>query len=440
MQLILPQKVKSIIHILEEGGYEAYVVGGCVRDSILGRIPEDWDITTSAKPEEMKRYFRRTVDTGIQHGTVTVMLGEEGFEVTTYRIDGIYEDSRHPKEVSFTSDLLEDLKRRDFTINAMAYNEKKGLVDAFGGRTDLENKVIRAVGNPQERFSEDALRILRAIRFAAQLDYTIAEDTLIAIKELAPTLKYISGERIRVEIVKLLVSQTPELFRTAYEVGITKAIMPEFDAMMETPQHNPHHLYTVGEHTIRTIQEIKADKLLRLAMLFHDIGKPLCITEDKKHIHHFYGHDEEGEKLAKEIMQRLKFDNDTIRIVQKLVRYHDYQPEADMVHIRKAIYKVGEEIFPMLFPVKRADIAAQSKYRNEEKMQYVDEIEKLYQNIIEAGDCLSLKKLAVSGKDLITAGMMPGKELGETLSLLLKDVLEHPEHNTRDYLLKQIRS
>lgn len=223
MQITLPEKVKSIIQTLEDGGYEAYAVGGCVRDSLLGRTPEDWDITTSAKPEEIKRFFRRTVDTGIQHGTVTIMLGNDGFEVTTYRIDGDYEDSRHPKEVTFTSNLLEDLKRRDFTINAMAYNENKGLVDAFDGMKDLENQIIRAVGNPNERFEEDALRILRAIRFSAQLGYTIEAETLEAIKSLAPTLQNISAERIRVELVKLLISPHPERLWTAYDTGVTKS-------------------------------------------------------------------------------------------------------------------------------------------------------------------------------------------------------------------------
>ncbi len=438
MQITLPEKVKSIIQTLEDGGYEAYAVGGCVRDSLLGRTPEDWDITTSAKPEEIKRFFRRTVDTGIQHGTVTIMLGNDGFEVTTYRIDGDYEDSRHPKEVTFTSNLLEDLKRRDFTINAMAYNENKGLVDAFDGMKDLENQIIRAVGNPNERFEEDALRILRAIRFSAQLGYTIEAETLEAIKSLAPTLQNISAERIRVELVKLLISQHPERLWTAYDTGVTKVILPEFDQMMQMPQNNPHHMYTVGEHTIRTISAIEPDKTLRLTMLFHDSGKPHTMTKDEEQIYHFYGHERVSEELAEKIMRRLTFDNDTIRKVRRLVLYHDYMPKLTPAKVRNAIHEIGEDIFPLLFPVKRADIAAKSEYKRQEKLQYVDDLEALYQSIMAAGDCLSLKSLAVSGKDLIAAGMKPGKELGETLEQLLKDVLEHPEHNTKEYLLKSV--
>ena len=438
MQLTLPEKVKTIIQTLEDGGYEAYAVGGCVRDSLLGRTPEDWDITTSAKPEEIKRFFRRTVDTGIQHGTVTIMLGNDGFEVTTYRIDGDYEDSRHPKEVTFTSNLLEDLKRRDFTINAMAYNENKGLVDAFDGMKDLENQIIRAVGNPNERFEEDALRILRAIRFSAQLGYTIEAETLEAIKSLAPTLQNISAERIRVELVKLLISQHPERLWTAYDTGVTKVILPEFDQMMQMPQNNPHHMYTVGEHTIRTISAIEPDKTLRLTMLFHDSGKPHTMTKDEEQIYHFYGHERVSEELAEKIMRRLTFDNDTIRKVRRLVLYHDYMPKLTPAKVRNAIHEIGEDIFPLLFPVKRADIAAKSEYKRQEKLQYVDDLEALYQSIMAAGDCLSLKSLAVSGKDLIAAGMKPGKELGETLEQLLKDVLEHPEHNTKEYLLKSV--
>ena len=249
IQIQIPEKAKYIIETIQNAGFEAYVVGGCVRDSILGRCPEDWDITTSARPEQVKQLFRRTIDTGIQHGTVTVMLDKEGFEVTTYRVDGKYEDSRHPKEVTFTPNLEEDLKRRDFTINAMAYNETEGLIDIFGGLKDIEAKLIRCVGNPEERFGEDALRIMRAIRFSAQLGYEIHEDTEAAIRKLAPTLQKISAERIQVELTKLLVSPHPDTLREAYDMGVTKVILPEFDAMMETPQKHKHHKYNVGEHT-----------------------------------------------------------------------------------------------------------------------------------------------------------------------------------------------
>ena len=274
IKILLPEKVNMIIETIQAAGFEAYAVGGCVRDSILGRIPDDWDITTSAKPHEIKKLFKRTIDTGIQHGTVTVMLDKDGYEVTTYRIDGEYEDSRHPKEVTFTSNLKEDLRRRDFTINAMAYNEKVGLVDIFEGMSDIEKKVIRCVGDAKERFTEDALRMMRAVRFSAQLGYSIDEDTKNAIKELAPTLQKISAERIQVELVKLVLSPNPDYLKIAYETGITAQVFPEFDLCMETKQNNPHHMYSVGEHTLWSMKHIKADRVLRLAMLFHDMGKP----------------------------------------------------------------------------------------------------------------------------------------------------------------------
>ena len=253
MQIQLPDKVHHIINTLEEAGYEAYAVGGCVRDSILGRKPDDWDITTSAKPEEIKRLFPRTVDTGIKHGTVTVLLGGEGFEVTTYRVDGVYEDGRHPSEVTFTASLKEDLKRRDFTINAMAYNARTGLVDLYGGLADIENRVIRCVGIAGERFDEDALRMLRAVRFSAQLSFRIEEATGEAVKALAPNLQKISAERIQVELVKLVTSPNPDYLRTAYELGITAQILPEFDLCMETPQRHKHHCYDVGEHILHSM-------------------------------------------------------------------------------------------------------------------------------------------------------------------------------------------
>ena len=326
----LPDDVQFIIHTLQLHGFEAYAVGGCVRDSILGREPGDWDITTSAMPEETKALFDKTFDTGIEHGTITVLLNHEGYEVTTYRIDGKYEDSRHPKEVTFTRNLKEDLLRRDFTINAMAYNDKDGIVDIFGGMQDLEKHMIRCVGNARERFSEDALRILRGVRFAAQLGFEIEKETRQAIRKLAPNLSYISAERIQTELVKLLVSDHPEKIQDAYELGITKVILPEFDAMMETTQETLHHCYNVGEHTIHALMNIPADKVLRLTMLFHDTGKPARKTVDPDGTAHFKGHAYVSEELTKSIMHRLKFDNDTLRKVSKLVLYHDDRMPATM--------------------------------------------------------------------------------------------------------------
>jgi len=437
MFIKLPEKVKFIIETIQQAGFEAYAVGGCVRDSILGRDPDDWDITTSANPMQVKELFRRTVDTGIKHGTVTVMLEKEGFEVTTYRIDGKYEDSRHPKEVIFTPSLEEDLKRRDFTINAMAYNEKNGIIDLFGGMEDIKNKKIRCVGDAQARFSEDALRIMRAVRFSAQLGYEIEERTAEAIKLLAPTLKNISAERIQVELVKLVKSPNPDYLRFAYNFGVTKIILPEFDAAMETEQNNPHHCYSVGEHTLQSMKEVEPDKVLRLALLFHDFGKPVTITTDEKGIHHFHGHPAVSEELAGKILHRLRFDNDTIRKVTRLVYFHDYgngvKPTETIV--RRAINKVGEELFPLFLKVRQADLNAQSDYKREEKQSNLEAWKQIYEDILQRKDCVSLKTLAITGSDLIKAGMSPGKEIGETLNRMLELVLEHPEKNNREILL-----
>lgn len=436
MELKIPEKAEIILHTLEEAGYEAYVVGGCVRDSILGRSPDDWDITTSAKPEEVKALFRRTVDTGLIHGTVTVMLDKEGFEVTTYRVDGEYEDGRHPKEVSFTASLEEDLKRRDFTMNAMAYNPKRGLVDLFGGVQDMENRIVRCVGNPMERFTEDALRILRAVRFSAQLGFSIEGETLKAISALAPNLKYVSAERIQVELLKLLVSPHPDYLRTAYEAGITKEILPEFDRCMETEQNTPHHCYTVGEHTLQSLLNIRADKVLRLTMLLHDFGKPSVKRTDENGRDHFKTHGPEGEKMAVSILRRLKMDNDTIRKVRSLIKWHDFRPKGDAVSVRKAISMIGEELFPLYLEVQRADILAQSLYKREEKLKRLSSVKALYKEIMDRGECISLKTMALTGRDLIDAGYAPGKGLGEILERLLAHVLENPEDNKKEILLK----
>lgn len=438
MEMRLPQKVNQIIHTLQSHGYEAYAVGGCVRDSILGRTPEDWDITTSATPLETKKLFEKTFDTGIEHGTITVLLGKEGFEVTTYRIDGEYEDSRHPKEVAFTRNLKEDLLRRDFTINAMAYNEEEGLVDIFGGLEDLKRRKICCVGNAEDRFTEDALRILRAVRFAAQLDFEIEEETQSAIRKLAGNLRNISAERIQVELVKMLVSGKPELMRLAYELGITRVVLPEFDLMMVTTQETPHHMYSVGEHTLHALQNVRADKVLRLTMLLHDIGKPEYKTIDEDGVAHFKKHAVGSEALTKTILKRLKFDNDTLRKVTKLVAYHDYRMPAQPKNVRRAMNKIGEDLFPYYMEVRMADTLAQSEYLREEKVQNLKDIEKCYHEIVAKKQCVTLKDLAVTGSDLIKAGMKPGKEIGETLNALLLEVIEEPELNQKEKLLERI--
>lgn len=439
MKIRVPEKADYIIRKIQAAGFEAYAVGGCVRDSLLGREPQDWDITTSAKPEQVKALFPRTLDTGLQHGTVTVMLDREGFEVTTYRVDGIYEDGRHPKEVVFTPNLEEDLKRRDLTINAMAYNDEAGLVDIFGGMEDMERRVIRCVGDPAERFREDALRILRTVRFSAQLGFAIDGETSAAASALAPALSRISAERIQAELIKILISPNPDYIRLAYEAGVTRVFFPEFDRAMETPQRHPHHCYGVGEHILHSLKEVEADKVLRLAMLFHDIGKPETATTGEDGFSHFHGHAEVSADMAAKIMRRLKFDNDTLHKVCKLVLYHDYgnDTDPDMRIVRRAVNKIGEDAFPQLFQVKRADIAAQSDYLRKEKSDRVDEWQRIYERIREEKQCVSLKTLAVKGSDLIAAGFEPGRRLGEILEKLLELVLETPENNSKEYLLAE---
>lgn len=436
MNITIPPKVNTVIRTLQAGGFEAYAVGGCVRDSVLGRKPEDWDITTSAMPQETKALFERTFDTGIEHGTVTVLLGREGFEVTTYRIDGEYEDSRHPKDVTFTRSLREDLLRRDFTINAMAYNEKDGLVDIFGGMEDLRAGKIRCVGDARARFSEDALRILRGVRFAAQLGFSIEENTREGMRELAPTLRKISAERIQAELVKMLLSDRPELLGEAYELGITAQFLPEFDRMKQTAQETPHHSYDVGEHTLCALRNVRPDKVLRLTMLLHDSGKPALKTVDEDGCAHFKRHACESERIAKEVLRRLKFDNDTIHKVSCLVRYHDYRMPATAKCVRRAMNRIGPELFPYYIEVRRADILAQSMYQREEKIADIDAVEALYREITQKGQCVCLKDLDVTGKDLISAGMKPGREIGETLERLLELVIDQPELNKKEELLK----
>ncbi len=440
MRIELPAKVKYVLDTIAEAGFEAYAVGGCVRDSVLGRQPNDWDITTSAMPGQIKGLFRHTIDTGIAHGTVTVMIGSEGFEVTTYRIDGKYKDGRHPEKVTFTPSLTEDLKRRDFTINAMAYNEKEGLVDLYGGLEDIRNRKIRCVGEAKERFGEDALRMMRAVRFSAQLGYDIEDKTMEAIRMLATNMKKISAERIAAELNKLMESDHPDYVEKLYTSGICDVVLPEFSKAMQTPQNHPSHGITVGEHSLRAMTNVPPQKELRLTMLFHDIGKPIVRSTDAAGVDHFYGHAEAGAGMAEKILRRLRYDNHTIDVVKKLVFFHDYgigtRPDARMV--RRAVNKIGEELFPMLLIVRRADILAQNEDSREEKLEVLSLWEELYQELLKKQDCVSLKDLALSGKDLIAMGMEPGREIGETLQMLLEYVLEEPERNRKEVLLKYV--
>ena len=439
MKISLPKDVEYIINTLQRAGYEAYAVGGCVRDTILNREPDDWDITTSAKPMEIKRLFPVTIDTGIQHGTVTVLKNHVGYEVTTYRIDGEYADNRHPKEVIFTANLKEDLLRRDFTINAMAYNHEEGIIDEYGGLDDIRDGIIRCVGNPYDRFSEDALRIMRAVRFSAQLGYRIEEETSKAIIKLSPNLASISAERINTELTKLLLSPNPDYLRDAYRLGITGVVLPELDRCMECEQVNPHHCYSVGEHTLHSLKIVPDDKVLRYTMLFHDFGKTDTQSVGEDGRMHFYGHPAVSERMASDIMHRLKFDNDTMNAVKLLCKNHDLEITEDNKHVRRAMNKLGTDNFGKLLMVKRADCMAQSDYKREEKLASLDNLTSIYNEIVNAGECVCMKDLAVCGRDLIDLGIKPGPAMGAILDELLNKVIDDPALNDREVLLEIVK-
>ncbi|MBR3537550.1 MAG: CCA tRNA nucleotidyltransferase [Eubacterium sp.] len=441
MQISIPQDVLWILRKLNQAGHEAYVVGGCVRDSLMGREPHDWDITTDAVPLAVKALFRRTIDTGLQHGTVTVMNHGVGYEVTTYRLDGDYSDHRRPESVSFTKNLEEDLKRRDFTINAMAYHPEEGLKDFFGGKEDLAAAVIRAVGDPDERFDEDALRIMRAVRFAAQLGFTIEEKTREAIRRHTKDISLVSVERIETELTKLICSPHPEEMEELYALGITAEILPEFDRMMETPQNTKYHFTDVGHHTIVVMQNVSPTKTMRYAALLHDIAKPDCKTTDEKGTDHFYGHPVKGEPMAEEILRRFRMDNRTIEDVKRLVLWHDHGIKDEMtpVRFRKGMNRMGIEYFQEFLELRLADIAGQSDYLREEKLEKTEQLKRLYQEQLDSAAPLTLKDLAVKGKDLQEAGVAPGPEMGRILKALLELVLENPDLNEKEILLEKVR-
>ena len=448
MKIQVPEKVNTIIETLLQHGHEAYAVGGCVRDSLLGREADDWDITTSADPWEVKALFRRTIDTGIQHGTVTVMLDKEGFEVTTYRIDGEYEDGRHPKEVLFTKNLEEDLKRRDFTINAMAYNEQCGMVDIFGGAKDLDNKIVRCVGVAGDRFDEDALRIMRAFRFSAQLGFSIEEKTKMAAAERAENLKKISAERIRTELTKLLLSEHPDRLIWMMEHGITKVVLPEFDAMFATEKNNGKFRYNVGEHTLCVIEFVGSKERQKryISQMLPDFPAKEVISEkhrEKKELQilRYAALLHTTKEQAKKILQRLKFDNETIDTVMRLVAAHNEYLELcedhnkNLTAMRHMIHRLGPDLMELLWELQLADSLAGNQEQIEEVLGLLSETKKLHAEVLRRGDCISLKQLAVNGRDLVAMGMAPGKQIGEQLECFLQEVLENPEKNTKEYLL-----
>ena len=434
--ITIPQGAAFIIEKLESAGFEAFVVGGCVRDSLMGIQPHDWDICTSAKPEETLTVFadQRVIKTGIAHGTVTVMHEKEPYEVTTYRIDGSYTDSRRPDTVHFVGNVRDDLSRRDFTINAMAYHPTRGLLDAFGGEKDLQSKTIRCVGDAKARFEEDALRILRAMRFAAVFGFVIEEKTARALMDSKERLKLIAPERIREELLRLLTGVgAADVLRSFAPVLFV--VLPELAPMHGLLQHNPYHYLDVWEHTLAAVAAAPRDYVLRLTMLLHDAGKPACYFMDEKGIGHFYGHPEVSLKITKVIMDRLRFDNQTKAVVEELVLFHDATIPARPKNVLKWLNRIGEERLKQLFPVKRADACAQHPDKRQAKLEAIDQLEACVHRVLESGVPYRLKELAVTGNDLSAIGIAPGKPLGELLKALLKMVMEGRVANEKETLL-----
>lgn len=426
-----------ILEKLEANGYEAYIVGGCVRDSLLQIKPQDWDICTDALPQEVMSVFKnfKLVPTGLKHGTVGIILDGKIYETTTYRIDGKYLNNRKPEEVIFTSSLKEDLSRRDFTINSLAYNEKDGLVDCFQGYEHLKKRSIKAVGNPKERFEEDALRMLRAIRFACQLNFKIEEDTLKAIEQKAPLLKNISKERIRDEFSKILLTDYPSRgIKLLLKAKLLEFIAPELIACIGFNQHNPCHDKDVFNHTLAVLDNTPKKLVIRLAALLHDIGKPHTFSMDEKNIGHFYGHHLKSEVLARGFLERLRFDNKTIERVSILVREHMSKfNEVSDKGVKRLINRVGVENVFDLFTLQIADIKG-CKPRHD--FNKIIKVKSRVEKILNNQEPLMIKDLKVTGYDLMDIGISPGAKMGEILEKLLQVVLEKPELNDREKLLK----
>ncbi|HEY9062365.1 MAG TPA: CCA tRNA nucleotidyltransferase [Pseudobacteroides sp.] len=434
--ILLPDDVLSIITRLNTAGYEAFAVGGCVRDSLLNKTPKDWDITTNSLPHNTKSLFEKTIDTGLKHGTVTVVINNESYEITTYRIDGEYSDNRRPDSVEFTASLKEDLSRRDFTVNALAYNPSLGVIDYFEGINDLDDKVIRAVRNADERFKEDALRMLRAIRFSAQLGFRIESQTLKAISQNKELINNISPERIREELTKILVSPNPSKLLLLHDTGLLKFVLPEFESCIGIEQNNPYHMYNVDQHTILAVSGIECDKILRWTMLLHDIGKAVTKTTDSEGIDHFHGHQSVSVDLALSILKRLRFDNKSIDIILKLIKHHDMRVAPDNVSIKKALKTLGKEAIFLLLKVKEADIRAQNTKFLESRLVDLAKIKCMAGEIIESNECFSLDSLAISGDDLINLGISQGRNIGIILNKLLDMVIESPQLNTYSHLCR----
>ena len=433
----IPTNANILIHILQDHGYDAYVVGGCVRDSVLGRAPHDWDICTSATPSEMIDIFKdkRVIETGLQHGTITVVVDDDAYEVTTFRVDGDYSDHRRPDVVTFTASLEDDLSRRDFTINAMAYNDEEGLIDPFGGLVDIHDGVIRCVGNANDRFQEDALRILRALRFACKMGFEIEQYTSCAIISNAQLLATISKERVNSELCKMISSRSFPMILLLY-CGVFCQVIPELCDLVGFEQHNPYHDYDVFIHTVKALTYDESDDLVtRLAILFHDFGKPHCYQDDEDGTRHFKGHSRVSAEIADGIMVRLRFDNKTRHDVAELVHYHDATFEVGHKYVKRWLNKIGEEQFRRLLNVRRADVKGHKKEYDAERIRKVDTIELLIEEVLQDNECFSMRDLVINGNDLIDIGYKTGKELGNTLNILLQKVIDGEILNQKEDLL-----
>lgn len=440
MTMDMPKNVDTAIDLLQSAGFEAYAVGGCVRDSLLGKTPNDWDITTSAKPEDMKSVFAdfHCIDTGIKHGTVTVVIDGEPLEITTFRLDGEYEDNRHPKSVTFTSNLGADLGRRDFTVNAMAYSKMTGTVDLFGGQNDLKSKIIRCVGDPDRRFNEDALRILRALRFASALDFEIEEKTAQSLLKNRALLGNISEERIAKELLKLVCGKGAKQILTDF-APVLFEILPELQPMYKNSHDNPHHCYDIYEHTLIAVESIDPEPTLRFAMLLHDCGKPAVKKFDENGVAHFYGHQRISAEISAQILARLKVSNKFRDEILFLVSNHDrWELYENTEKMPRYLSKFGLDGVLNLLKVMRADVLAQSpEYRY--RLDQIADAEETAKNLAAQKPCLSLSELQINGRTLMDIGIPQGRKLGAVLAQLLDEVIDGVTKNTQEALTTRAR-
>ena len=437
MDIKVPKGAKEIIDCLQEAGYPAYIVGGCVRDSLLGRTAHDYDITTSANPEEMKQVFQKypVYETGIKHGTLTISSCGEYYEVTTFRSDGQYSDNRHPDTVRFVKDIREDIRRRDFTMNALAYNDKDGLVDLVSGMRDIKNRVIRCVGVPDERFKEDALRILRALRFSAVFGFSIEPKTERAIHRNKELLANIAKERIHDELVKMLMGRNILDILMKYH-DVFSFIIPPLGKCVGFEQNNPYHSYTVYGHTAHAVAEYKGkDAAVAVALLLHDIGKPSCYTADERG-GHFYGHAEASAEMAGKILKNLKFDRATSDTAVMLIQNHDREFPASRKSVRKALNQFGYDDLMLLMDVRLADMNAHSAYKQKERMLLHQGRMEMIDELMRENACFSMKDLAINGNDLMSEfNLKTGRKIGEILRALLNAVIADELPNDRSALL-----